>query len=119
MTRTRACLAALLVAATATVTPTAWADYGRGHYRPYPHHSRHYHPGWGVGAGVVLGSALLWAATRPAPPPVVYSEPLMAPPPPTYYAPRSDGWWYYCPTSDTYYPYAQSCPVSWQRVAPR
>lgn len=115
MTKTRACLAALLVAASATVTTSAWADYyGRGH----PHREHRYHPGWGVGAGLVLGSALLWAATRPAPPPV-YVDPVIAPPPPVYSVPRSDGWWYYCPSSDTFYPYVQSCPVPWQRVAPQ
>lgn len=116
MIKTRTLLAALLLGATSLVTTAAWADYR--HRGPSHHHS--HHPGWRVGAGLVVGSALLWAATRPPPPQVVYPAPVVLPPPaPVYYGPNSDGWWYYCPTSDTYYPYVQSCPVPWQRVAPR
>ncbi len=28
------------------------------------------------------------------------------------------GYWYYCPTSGAYYPYVQSCSVTWTPVAP-
>jgi hypothetical protein len=116
MTKTRALLAALLLGASSLVTTTALADY-RHQYRPSP---RSHHPDWRVGAGLVVGSALLWAATRP--PTVAYPAPapyVVPPPAPAYYGPRADGWWYYCPTSDTYYPYVQSCSAPWQRVAPR
>ena len=34
------------------------------------------------------------------------------------YIERQPYYWYYCPDSRTYYPYAQTCPSSWQRVVP-
>lgn len=97
-----------------------WADRGYargpGHYGSHHHH---YRGGYGAGwiPGLVLGSALVWAATRPA---VVYAEP--APPPVvvvpqgTLTAPPGGDWWYYCRPSGAYYPYVQVCPAPWERV---
>ena len=33
-------------------------------------------------------------------------------------APAPSGYWYYCPSSGTYYPYADSCPEAWVPVPP-
>ena len=121
---------ATVMAATSLAGTSAWADrgyhgrgeYGRGHYDRGHDGGGNHHDGraFGWGAGLVLGSALLWAATRP--PTVVYREPVpvMAAPPPVYMAPPppADGWWYFCRPSGAYYPYAHSCPGPWERVAP-
>ena len=114
MKNTRALLAAALVGNGSLTGTAAQADYG---YHQGPRH--HYYGGgggWGWGTGLVLGSALLWAATRP--PPVVYQEPVVVAPP-MYATPPSDGWWYYCAPANAYFPYVQSCPAPWQRVPPR
>jgi hypothetical protein len=124
MRKSRAILMAAVFAATCIGGTAAWADGGYGG-RGYGYHSapsarnHHYGPELGWGAGLVLGSALLWAATRP--PAVVYQEPvpMVEVPMPLYTAPPSDGWWYYCGPAGAYYPYVQSCPVPWQRVPPR
>jgi hypothetical protein len=34
-------------------------------------------------------------------------------------APSSDSSWYYCEGAQAYYPYVNSCPGGWQRVAPQ
>ena len=34
-------------------------------------------------------------------------------------APASSDFWYYCPDSQTYYPYAQTCPSPWLQVVPQ
>lgn len=125
-------LAAVLGASSLAAT-SAWADRGHGggrydrhHYEP-PRHVYHHHDyrhrdnrALVLGTGLVLGSALAWAATRP--PVVVYHEPapVVMVPPPVYVAPPPprDGWWYYCRSSEAYYPYARSCAGGWERVAP-
>jgi hypothetical protein len=124
MRKTRAILMATVFATTSIAGTAAWADRGFGggdhHYYAAPYgHNHHYGPGLGWGAGLVLGSALLWAATRPAN--VIYQEPpaMVAAPAPIYAQPPSDGWWYYCAPAGAYYPYVQSCPVAWQQVQPR
>jgi hypothetical protein len=131
MKRSKALLMAAVMAATSVAGTSAWADHdhyggehhGGDHYYGGEHYgSGHHHDGraFGWGAGLVLGSALLWAATRP--PTVVYREPVpvMVAPPPVYMAPPppADGWWYFCRASGAYYPYAHSCPGAWERVAP-
>ena len=126
MKKSRALLMAAIFAATSVAGTSAWADrdfHGDGsyHHRDFePRHRDHGDRVFGLGAGLVLGSALLWAATRP--PTVVYREPapVVVAPPPVYLAPPppEDGWWYYCRPSGTYYPYVQSCPGRWERVAP-
>jgi hypothetical protein len=129
MKRSKALLVAAVFAVTSVAGTSAWADRdhhdGDREYRhsaPFPRHEHRDHRAFGLGAGLVLGSALLWAATRP--PTVIYQEPapvVVAPPPPVYMAPPppADGWWYYCRASGTYYPYVQSCPGRWERVAPQ
>ncbi len=120
MKRTKTLLMAAVMAATSVAGTPAWAD--RGYHGGEHHGGGHHHDGnaFGWSAGLVLGSALLWAATRP--PTVVYREPapIMVAPPPVYLAPPppADGWWYFCRASGTYYPYVQSCPGAWERVAP-
>jgi hypothetical protein len=118
MNRKRAALMAVVLSLTSVVGTAAWADRGfpRG---PSPHVQRYHHNGggWGWFPGLVLGSALVWAATRP---PVVYAEPapvVVAPAPPVVQvAPPSGDWWYYCRPAGAYYPYVQSCPTAWERV---
>jgi len=131
MKRSKAVLMAAVFAATSVAGTSAWADrdhHGGGprfhHSVPaprYDHRDHRDHRAFGLGAGLVLGSALLWAATRP--PTVIYQEPapVVVAPPPVYLAPPppADGWWYYCRPSGTYYPYVQSCPGRWERVAPQ
>ena len=130
MKRGKALLMAIVMATSSLAGTSAWADrhdHFRGPPIPRPHmpvpEYRHHHGDRALawGAGLALGSALLWATTRP--PTVVYHEPapvVMAPPPPVYSAPPppADGWWYYCRANATYYPYVQSCPGVWERVAP-
>lgn len=126
MKRARALLMAMIIGSASLTGTAAWAD--RGYYRPYdgPRHHHHGHGGgralgWGI-AGLALGSAVLWAATRP---PVVVQEPAQVymPPPPmepvVAYSPPADGWWYYCRSAGAYYPYVKHCAGGWERVSPR
>jgi len=132
MKKYRTLLIAAIFTATSVPGTSAWADhdfhrggyehrdFGPRHFGDY-HEGHHHDRAFGLGAGLVLGSALLWAATRP--PTVVYREPapVVVAPPPVYMAPPpppEDGWWYYCRPSGTYYPYVQSCPDRWERVSP-
>ncbi len=102
-----------------SASTSAWAD--RGYVRSPAYHGGHHHQrgGHGVGwfPGLVLGTALVWAATRPA---VVYAEPAPPPvvvlPPMSLPAPQSGGDWYYCRPAGAYYPYVQVCPAPWERV---
>jgi hypothetical protein len=69
---------------------------------------------------LVLGSALVWAATRP--PAVVYQEPVRTvivqePEPIVVAPPVANQWWYYCRSAGAYYPYVASCPTGWEKVA--
>lgn len=117
MSRNRAMLIAVVLAMVLGGSGTsAWAD--RGFSRGPSHYGHHHRGGYGIGwvPGLVLGSALVWAATRPT---VVYAE---APPPVVVVpqrlpAPPAGGdWWYYCRPAGAYYPYVQSCPIPWERV---
>ena len=38
--------------------------------------------------------------------------------PPVYVEPEQPSYWYYCQDAQAYYPYVQSCPGGWTRVAP-
>jgi hypothetical protein len=113
MYRGRKMMLALLIGAASFTATSAFAD--RDYHRDWdrPHHS--YHNGAAVAAGLVLGSALLWAATRPAP--AVYEAPPMAPLviAPTAMPPHAE-YWYYCRPAGAYYPYVGSCPVPWEAV---
>jgi hypothetical protein len=110
-------LVALALGSVATPAAADRGYYGRGPSHFGHHH--HYHGGHGLGwvPGLILGSAVLWAATRPT---VVYAEP--APPPvvvvpqPPLVAPAGNSWWYYCRPAAAYYPHVQSCPVPWETV---
>jgi hypothetical protein len=94
----------------------AWAD--RGHSRGPAHHERHYRGGHGAGwvPGLLLGSAIIWAATRP---PVIYTAPaapqvVIVPSQPAASPPVEN--WYYCRPAEAYYPYVPSCPTPWELV---
>lgn len=109
----------------------AWAQ--RRHYDHGGHHS-----GWGLGLGLLLGSAIVLSATHPPP---VYQAPPVYVTPPSYYpepayvapyvapyvysppaavapAPPTQAWWYHCSNPEGYYPYVTSCPSGWTRVSP-
>ena len=119
MNTKRAALIAVALAM-ASASGGVWADRG-GHYGGQGgyHGGGHYGGGLGWVPGLLLGSALVWAVTRPT---VVYQEPvqtvvvpepvMVAPPSP----PPSNQYWYYCRSSGTYYPYVSSCPTGWERV---
>lgn len=76
-------IALLAVMSCLAGTTTAFARGGYGYYDRGYSGGRHHHHGLGVAVGVVggllLGSALVSAAT--APPPVVYGSPYVAYPP--------------------------------------
>lgn len=38
--------------------------------------------------------------------------------PPVYVQPQENSYWYYCQNPQGYYPYVESCPGGWTRVAP-
>jgi hypothetical protein len=123
MNRTRAVLMACVMVAT-SLSGAAWADrgghFGGGHGGGYGYHGGHHYGGLGWVPGLVLGSALVWAATRP--PAVVYQEPVRTvivqePEPLVVAPPVSNQWWYYCRSAGAYYPYVTSCSTGWERVA--
>jgi hypothetical protein len=123
MKRIQAMLMAAILATGSLAGSAAWAD--RGYYRPQHHHYPRHHGhalGWGL-AGLAIGSAALWAATRPEPAPVMVPAPVYVPEPvyqpPVALAPPQDGWWYYCRAAGAYYPYVSQCVGGWERVAPR
>ena len=94
-----------------------------GRYNYPHHHSYHRHFGdWILPA--VVGGLVVYSVTQPR---VVYSEPVYvqrapivitppAPPQPLL-AQNLPPVWYYCASSQTYYPYVQSCQEGW-RVVP-
>jgi hypothetical protein len=100
---------------------------------------RHYdHRGgggnWGLGWGLLLGSAIVLSASQPRPvyqappvymaPPAYYPEPayvapyVYSPPAATVAAPSAQSWWYHCSNPEGYYPYVTACPPGWTRVSP-
>ncbi len=120
MKRKRAILLAFVAAGNFLAT-SAWADRGYygpgpGRYPPVVHHHHHgYRGAWALGTGLLLGSAVLWAATRP-PPVVVAPEPVVVAPPRVIVPQPATVWWYYCRPAGAYYPYVQSCPSGWEAV---
>jgi hypothetical protein len=103
-------------------------------------HGSHSHFRGGVFFGGVFAPWYYpYAPSYYAPPPYYPPPPYYYYPPPVYYAPPPyDGaqvystpqlaeayaqppayWWYYCAPSQAYYPYVNSCPEEWQRVAPQ
>lgn len=126
----------LLVAgliASMAISP-AWADR-------YGHHGGHHGGGRGAGGGdgwlpwglgLLLGTAVLVAATSPRPvyyppatPAPLYPAPVYAMPPavavqsaPPAPLVAEQSWWYYCAPAAAYYPYVRYCPSGWTRVAP-
>jgi hypothetical protein len=89
-----------------------------GHYR-YGHH--HYHGGHWV-APALIGGLVVYSVMQPR---VVHAQPVyvtpapvvVAPPPPQpIQAQNLPPVWYYCQSSQTYYPYVQSCQEGWKTV---
>jgi len=120
----KAALVATVVAAGAVAGPPAWADRG---FAGHGHHAPRAYPSWGLGLGLLAGTALLLTATERRPlyaPPVVYAAPPVYLPPPVMVAPSAvpayvePTWWYYCARPAGYYPYVNVCPSGWTRVAP-
>ena len=72
----------LIATILSVLTITANAQHRHGGY----HHHHHGHGGWGWVAPAVIGGAIVYGMTRPAPPPppVVY-VPQGYPPPPVGY----------------------------------
>jgi hypothetical protein len=52
------------------------------HHRPYPHHGHGGARGWGWVAPALIGGAIVYGVTRPAPPPTVIYQPQPLPPAP-------------------------------------
>jgi hypothetical protein len=121
-------LAVFVLAATASAPALAW------------HHGGHTH------FGVFIGGPGYWYSPYYYPPyyPAYPYPPLVVAPssPPTYIeqgdgapeaapsqppsqpqsatpSPSEPYWWYYCAEAKAYYPYINTCPTGWQRVAPQ
>jgi hypothetical protein len=112
-------------------------DYDRGHGYSYGGYSHGGHYGSRSSFGFYVGLPLFWPRVdyyRPYysyPYPYPYSYPstqvMVERQPPVYVqretpvaaAPAASGFWYYCPDSQTYYPYAQTCPSPWLQVVPQ
>ncbi len=89
------------------------------------HHGHHSHRSSGHWVfPAVVGGLVVYSITQPR---VVYSEPVyvqrapivLAPPPPPpqpFLAQNLPPVWYYCQSSQTYYPYVQTCQESWKVV---
>jgi hypothetical protein len=128
MRRTVPLLAALLIAAFASLLASPPADArGRHHHHGHSHFS------------FVFGFPAFYPAPVYYPyPSYYYPQPVYVPPPqyieqnppapqpapPAASAPNapsrggSGHYWYYCPDSQTYYPYVQTCASQWQQVVP-
>jgi len=109
--------------------------YSRGYEHSHRHYASHSNYRWGAYvAAPLLLTAPLWAAPRYSnsyySSPVVVQERVIVQPT-TVYSDRLSNlsmpaqvnspapMWYYCPDSQAYYPYAQTCNMPWQSVAPR
>ena len=120
--RTSALFAALFAAGLVSAHP-AWADRGGGRFdRGHAHGNAHRggFPAWGVGLGLLAGTAILVAASQPRPVVVQPAVPVYLPPAPAVaaysYSPPSVQWWYYCAQSGGYYPHVNYCPSGWSKV---
>lgn len=116
MSKQRNLLLALMISVSCLSATPANADHRDG-WRSHRGHD----DGAAVAAGLVLGTALLWAATRPAP---TYYEtqtvaPIVVAPPARMAAPPNADFWYYCRPAGAYYPYVGTCPVPWEVVPAR
>jgi len=119
----KAALVAVVFATSAVGAAPAWADRDRDHFVGHRGYSGHERPYWGLGLGLLAGTALI-LATRPSvvysapaysPPVVVQSAPVVISPPPAY---AEQNWWYYCNYPAGYYPYVRACQSGWVRVPP-
>ena len=107
-------VASLLVVLFSTSALAHGGYYGARHY---------YRSGGDWVAPFIVGGLVTYALTQPR---VIYQDPVYVPAPaPVVVAPpvqpviqqqAAPNVWYYCPSSQTYYPYVQSCPTGWQTV---
>ena len=90
-----------------------------GGYYGYGH--RHHHHGHWV-APALIGGLVVYSVMQPR---VIHPQPVyvtpapvvVAPPPPQpIQAQNLPPVWYYCQSSQTYYPYVQSCQEGWKTV---
>jgi hypothetical protein len=131
----KASILAPMALAALVACPSAFAQYYHGHR--YPRAS----------VGVYFGAPYPWYVPPPPPPvyyyppAVVYSPPVVVREAPTVYIEQGEvvapvapaapavseapvrqtfeaGYWYYCPERKAYYPSVESCPGTWQKVAP-
>ena len=128
----KASILAPMALAALVACPPAFAQYYHGHPRPR------------TSVGFYFGAPYPWYVPPPPPPvyyyppPVVYSPPVVVREAPTVYIEQGEaiapaapavseapirqtfeaGYWYYCPERRAYYPSVDSCPGTWQKVAP-
>ena len=126
-------VAAIVALLTMTSGPAAlaWDGHHGGDY----HHSQGYFHGehWGSHSrfGFYIGAPFIWPRFdyypeyyRPVPyypstQVIVERQPQVYVQRETPAAPATSNYWYYCPDSQTYYPYAQTCPSAWLQVVPQ
>ena len=98
----------------ASTSAQAGGHYGFGY--------RHHHHGGHWIAPALIGGLVVYSVMEPR---VVHSQPVyvtpapvvVAPPPPQpIQAQNLPPVWYYCQSSQTYYPYVQSCQEGWKTV---
>jgi hypothetical protein len=111
------CTAALVgVAGIAQARPGGWHGHSGGHWHGggHGHFGHHSHFSSGL---FIFATPLLFAPRYVAPAPAYYEPPVYIEQPQVQ--PDAQAYWYYCPQSRAYYPYVQTCPGPWQRVAPQ
>jgi len=110
--------------------------YGRGYDRGHGYsHGGHY--GSHSRFGLYVGLPLLWPRGAYYPgyypgyygaAPYPYTQVIVERQPQVYVqretttaaaAPAGSDFWFFCPDSQTYYPYAQTCPSPWLQVVPQ
>ena len=111
------------------LSQSVFAQYNRGHGGYYGHGGRGY---YGPRVGFYFGAPYRWVPppTYYYPPSVIYAPPVVTVREPVYIeqsevvAPVQarqtfeSGYWYYCAERGGYYPTVDSCPGTWQKVAP-
>ncbi|WP_396190690.1 hypothetical protein [Flavobacterium sp.] len=91
-----------------------------GPHHHYPHHVYHgSRSHFDVMVPMVIGGLALYALTQPRvvpQSPVYQPQPVVIAPPPVIQAQNLPPVWYYCQSSQTYYPYSQTCHEGWKVV---
>lgn len=115
--------------------PRGWQHHGNRHGN-YNWHGNNWHGshGWHssrprTSFSLSIGVPAYWPRSYHSTVPYWYTRPTVvvqqpavtyvqreAPPPQPA---QPAGYWYYCPDSQSYYPYAQTCPSDWLQVVPQ